>query len=847
MTLVTSSIPNLINGVSQQPYILRDPSQAETQVNALSSVVEGLRKRPPSAFEFVAAEDGTELAKNPRTLVSHVINRDDSEQYQVLFSGTDIRVFDINTRDQVNVAFSDKTRDYLSCVNPRRDLRAMTVGDYTFILNRTKKATMLPDKVDKYRPDALIWVKLGAYGSDYTVTIDNVTTTFKTPSRAATETEWDNGARYLNNDNVVMPTDGGTSSAPFRELPKSLTADYIGTDTIGKALYNLLRTNTSLTDKFTFQRFGSLIRVRPIGTLVNEVRVYDDFSISATDSQGDTILRTYKDSIQTFAELPKVCFSDFRLKVMGDGATKFDDYYVRYEGYTTGGTWVEDIAANQVYKIDVTSMPHALVRLADGTFELQTLDWASREAGDATSNPVPSIMGKRIRDIFFFRGRFGMVSQEQVVMSRYGDYYNLFKASATQTLDTDPIDVTVSHAKSSDINHAVTYNETLILWGQNVQFQIADTDLLTPTTVSFNQTTEFPCSANCRPAGAGSYIYFAYDRGTKAAMKEYFVDSATTTKDGTDVTSHVPTYIPSGVDEIIPCPAENLLIALTEGDLNSMYVYNYFWEGETKIQSAWSRWDFEDDAVILSAAFMDSTLWVTFLRHGVITMESMDLSPNPRSSGVDFLVHLDRRITEAQVTLSYNETRDETTIQLPFKPTSSFQLVAKKGNPESVFQTGRRLFQGYTEGELVSFKISGMKLIVPYRLERFWFGLPYEFRYKFSPLTFRKQSAAGDLVAVVDGRLQLRRMSLSYVNSGYFKVSVKPDRRNEAEYFMTAKTIGEFGTVLGETTIDSGAFNFQIMSQNTGVSIIIINDSYLPSTFISADWQGIYATKGVRV
>ena len=47
MPLVTKSIPNLINGVSQQPSALRLASQAEKVVNCIPSPVEGLKKRPP--------------------------------------------------------------------------------------------------------------------------------------------------------------------------------------------------------------------------------------------------------------------------------------------------------------------------------------------------------------------------------------------------------------------------------------------------------------------------------------------------------------------------------------------------------------------------------------------------------------------------------------------------------------------------------------------------------------------------------------------------------------------------------------------------------------------------------
>ena len=50
MPLVSRTIPNLVQGVSQQPEVLRLSSQATTQINGFSSVVEGLKKRPPTNY-----------------------------------------------------------------------------------------------------------------------------------------------------------------------------------------------------------------------------------------------------------------------------------------------------------------------------------------------------------------------------------------------------------------------------------------------------------------------------------------------------------------------------------------------------------------------------------------------------------------------------------------------------------------------------------------------------------------------------------------------------------------------------------------------------------------------------
>ena len=49
--LVSQRIPSFLGGVSQQDERLRDPSQGSLQLNSLSSVANGLTKRPPAVFD----------------------------------------------------------------------------------------------------------------------------------------------------------------------------------------------------------------------------------------------------------------------------------------------------------------------------------------------------------------------------------------------------------------------------------------------------------------------------------------------------------------------------------------------------------------------------------------------------------------------------------------------------------------------------------------------------------------------------------------------------------------------------------------------------------------------------
>ena len=74
--IINHAIPNLINGVSQQPETLRLSSQGSSQLNGYSSVVEGLKKRPPTEFVKKIKSSPSRLKKTeapeefPPTLVA---------------------------------------------------------------------------------------------------------------------------------------------------------------------------------------------------------------------------------------------------------------------------------------------------------------------------------------------------------------------------------------------------------------------------------------------------------------------------------------------------------------------------------------------------------------------------------------------------------------------------------------------------------------------------------------------------------------------------------------------------------------------------------------------------------
>lgn len=138
MPLISASIPNLLNGISQQPQTVRQVTQGQKQVNAVSSVIDGLVRRPPT--EHIAKILSTALSG----AAIHVVNRDASNQYIIIVSATStsatIQSFDLD--GNITTVTTPNGTGYLHCTNPVQDLAFLTVADFTFVVNKTKTVIM---------------------------------------------------------------------------------------------------------------------------------------------------------------------------------------------------------------------------------------------------------------------------------------------------------------------------------------------------------------------------------------------------------------------------------------------------------------------------------------------------------------------------------------------------------------------------------------------------------------------------------------------------------------------------------------------------------------------------------
>ena len=303
----------------------------------------------------------------------------------------------------------------------------------------------------------------------------------------------------------------------------------------------------------------------------------------------------------------------------GDGIYDWEEYWVETTAYTTAPDWQEGI------------------RYYDGL-----AGYVSRQAGDDFTNPFPSFVGQTINDVFFFKNRLGFLTNNAVVFSEADAYFNFFRTTTQQLLDSAPIDVGLSHTKVAELQHAIPFQEKLMLFSKQSQFVLRGADILSPKTVAISPVTEYDISDSIEPVALGNYIYFTFKRNDFEGVYEYFVDNNTETFNADEITQQVPKYIPKDASKIVGTQAENTLVIGTDSDRTTLYVYKYFWSNREKIQSAWMKFSFGRNVVGFD--FIDSQLFLFTQDSEGIHLEQLTLEDGLTDEGLDYTLYLDSRV-----------------------------------------------------------------------------------------------------------------------------------------------------------------------------------------------------------
>ncbi len=743
MPLINTAVPNLIQGVSQQPDSTRFDGQCEAQENALSSVADGLRKRPHT--QHIAKLLNTAIAEDSFV---HFINRDENEKYVVIHSGAGIEAWNIisGIKCLINGSATPLTPpSYLTTATPKESLKALTVADSTFIVNKDIGVGLSQTKTASLAKKGFVYIAQGDYQKKYELTVGgnltgtvpsdqatfsvvvedyyyrkgwerfrvadvNVTNagsgypaststtldltfiwgtlgntlgrsrsyasinvmpeisvTFNASGGVASatvvnagafgqhNTEVSGGSFYGNyNAEILAAVQGdtitGTASSFETKSLLSTDASQADTSNIASSLFD-----DSLTSSFASVPLkvaaGGVGNIFTAGTtftspplsatregnsiIIERASGTGDFTLETSDGLGGAGIKAVYKRMDAVSDLPIKAPNNFVVEIVGDEDLDQDNYWVKFttnSGADFGeGAWEETVAPDTSVGFDVNTMPMTIRSRNINILEIDTLSFDERVAGDEETNPNPSFVGQGINDIVFFKNRLGFITDDSVVFSEAGHFFNFFRTTVSTLLDSAPIDITVSSTKVTKLESATIFQENLMLFADNVQFVLKGGDLFTPKTVSVSPATNFSLEGSVSPLPLGSYIYFPFTRGSFTGLRELSLSANTETYDAVEVTEHVPAYIPSNIIEMAGTTAEDIIALLSGNEKECLYIYNYFWNNNQKVLSAWSKFSFTGE--IRAMEFIDSALYLIITHHGQTQLVAMPIESNSGTLG----------------------------------------------------------------------------------------------------------------------------------------------------------------------------------------------------------------------
>ena len=341
MAAISQKIFSLIGGVSQQPDTIKSGSQLRVCDNYYPDTATGLTKRP--GLRGIrkltnAVDDGTWFP----------IFRDDEEKYIIQFSKAGaLKIWSANNglQQTVNTVAAESIA-YATHKSPD-ELQTLQINDYIFVLNRTKTVAAGTGTIGAQTPYAFVAINTVAYNSTYNIKLDATNFAYVTPVTTSTST------------------------------PQLNVADIVN------GLVSSINANVA----YIAQGIGNIIYIRRANNA--------NFAIESKGGNTGTSIDSYKGSVTSVGQLPKQFINDLKIKVSGSAETGADDYWVIFktsDNTSSGtGTWEETVAPGIVFDFNEETMPHVIIREANGTFTYRQLDEASA-AGSTGSTSVAGIV-----------------------------------------------------------------------------------------------------------------------------------------------------------------------------------------------------------------------------------------------------------------------------------------------------------------------------------------------------------------------------------------------------------------------------------------------------------------------
>lgn len=586
---------------------------------------------------------------------------------------------------------------------------------------------------------------------------------------------------------------------------------------------------------------------------LTSISAFDEIIVE--DSAGGSWCYKIQGELRDDANLPKSAVVGTRIKITRSENSNEDDYWIQAEskdnskGFCNVG-WRECVAPTVVANHDKTTMPVVLIRKQDNDvgsvtgaytgggpnaiyWEYNYFGWSDREVGDDDSNAAPAYIGDSIRNIFYNKGRLGLLSTDQLSMSQTNILENFFRTTVQTSPEADPIDarnqaqVSANYIRPNLLNSAVPFKDKILLFSDAGVFGVTGEPILSFKTIAINPIEDVTPIAHLKPQVAASSCFFGMRRGNYTIIRELLNSFEALDQKSLEVTEWVRRYITGIAFQMAVSPQEGLVAIATDNGNNTIWLYKWEDTGPASFQgsnrkASWQKVVFSTADVVVGHFFITSDHYVCTHRPYGFYLDMIPWAQGDQDTGQTWICCLDRRMSDETpgLTASYsapNTTFDFTGVNY-FDTSVDQIIVVNKATGAALTVVSRTA---------TTITVSGDQRLVPV-----WIGLPYLRKMQATPAQLRENGQA-----VADGKIAYVDLLVVYRGTGALDVGITRKGRTQVVESLSIAA-GKERTLLENSApaLYRGMLAHPItgaISQDTLVELR--SSSHLPATIVKLE------------
>ena len=452
--------------------------------------------------------------------------------------------------------------------------------------------------------------------------------------------------------------------------------------------------------------------------------------------------------------------------------------------------------------------------------------WDDAIVGDEVTNPEPSFVGKQINKMLFFRNRFSILADENIVMSRPGDFTNFFAKSAIQFVASDPIDIAASSEYPAILFDGIQTNTGLVLFTKNQQFMLTtDSDVFSPLTAKINSLSTYNFNFATNPISLGTTIGFLDNAGKFSR----FFEMAQVQREGEpeiiEQSAVVSTLFEKDL-KLISNSRENSVIFFSEEGTSTLYGYRYFDNIRERKLAAWFKWTLT--GTIQYHCMQDDFLFVVVRNNNKDQLLKYALKLDANSFALaDNRVHLDHLMTTSGWT--YNANTGKSTKAKPTGLESSNQLVAYDVDA------------GLNQGRFGEITVNGSNL----EIDGNWSGETFLIGYQFTmevqiPTIYVTRQVGESFRADSRANTILHRASFAFGPIGLYETTLTRTGRSDYTEVFEITPANQYAANTASVLNNNKLYSVPIYDRNTNVTLKVKSTHPTPANILYMTWEGVY-------